>query len=77
MRPQLGDGRSSAITVNVAAYCGRLSPPRVGGAKLGLVPKPISAGDRTILGKIPKRGNPYLSVHFGQAVWVVHIKPRS
>jgi transposase len=30
------------------------------GAWLGLVPKQISTGDRTILGKISKRGNRYL-----------------
>jgi transposase len=29
-------------------------------AWLGLVPKQISTGDRTILGKISKRGNRYL-----------------
>jgi transposase len=31
---------------------------------LGLVPKQISTGDRTILGKISKRGNRYLRVLF-------------
>jgi transposase len=30
-------------------------------AWLGLVPKQISTGDRTILGKISKRGNRYLN----------------
>jgi transposase len=33
-------------------------------AWLGLVPKQISTGDRTILGKISKRGNRYLRVLF-------------
>jgi transposase len=37
-------------------------------AWLGLVPKQISTGDRTILGKISKRGNRYLRVLFVQAV---------
>jgi transposase len=46
-------------------------------AWLGLVPKQISTGDRTILGKISKRGNRYLRVLFVQAAWVVLIKPRS
>src|SRR5438477_11402224 len=46
-------------------------------AWLGLVPKQISTGDRTILGKIPKRGNRYLRVLFVQAAWVVLIKPMS
>ena len=42
-------------------------------AWLGLVPKQISTGDRTILGKISKRGNRYLRVLFVQAAWVVLI----
>ena len=46
-------------------------------AWLGLVPKQISTGDRTILGKISKRGNRYLRVLFVQAAWVVLIKPQS
>ena len=47
------------------------------GAWLGLVPKQISTGDRTILGKISKRGNRYLRVLFVQAAWVVLIRPKS
>jgi transposase len=35
------------------------------------VPKQISTGDRTILGKISKRGNRYLRVLFVQAALVV------
>jgi transposase len=46
-------------------------------AWLGLVPKQISTGDRTILGKISRRGNRYLRVLFVQAAWVVLIKPKS
>ena len=48
------------------------------GAWLGLVPKQISTGDRTILGSISKRGNRYLRVLFVQAAWVVlvRIKPK-
>jgi transposase len=46
-------------------------------AWLGLVPKQMSTGDRTILGKISKRGNRYLRVLFVQAAWVVLIKPKS
>ena len=71
---------------------GRSSParwwPRIGAgdvftkgrdfaAWLGLVPKQISTGDRTILGKISRRGNRYLRVLFVQAAWVVLIKPKS
>jgi len=46
-------------------------------AWLGLVPRQISTGDRTILGKISKRGNRYLRALFVQAAWVVLIKPKS
>jgi transposase len=46
-------------------------------AWLGLVPKQMSTGDRTILGKISKRGNRYLRVLFVQAAWVVLIRPMS
>src|SRR5262249_15332441 len=46
-------------------------------AWLGLVHSQISTGDRTILGKISKRGNRYLRVLFVQAAWVVLIKPKS
>src|SRR3954452_7664034 len=45
-------------------------------AWLGLVPKQMSTGDRTILGKISKRGNRYLRVLFVEAAWVVLIKPK-
>ena len=45
-------------------------------AWLGLVPRQISTGDRTILGKISKRGNRYLRVLFVQAAWVVLIRPQ-
>ena len=37
----------------------------------------VAVGDRTILGKISKRGNRYLRVLFVQAAWVVLIKPMS
>ena len=46
-------------------------------AWLGLVPRQISTGDRTILGKISKRGHRYLRVLFVQAAWVVLIRPQS
>jgi len=46
-------------------------------AWLGLVPRQMSTGDRTILGRISKRGNRYLRVLFVQAAWVVLIKPTS
>ena len=46
-------------------------------AWLGLVPRQVSTGDRTILGKISKHGNRYLRVVFVQAAWVVLIKPKT
>jgi transposase len=46
-------------------------------AWLGLVPKQFSTGDRTVLGKISKRGNRYLRVLFVQAAWVVLIRPKN
>jgi transposase len=46
------------------------------GAWLGLVPRQLSTGDRTILGKVSKQGNRYLRVLFVQAAWVVLIKPQ-
>src|SRR5262249_35934166 len=45
------------------------------GAWLGLVPKQISTGDRTILGSISKRGNRYLRTLFVQAV-LVRVGPK-
>ena len=44
-------------------------------AWLGLVPKQISTGDRTILGRISKRGNRYLRTLFVQAARVVLLRP--
>jgi transposase len=45
------------------------------GAWLGLVPRQISTGDRTILGRISKRGNGYLRMLFVQAARVVLLRP--
>jgi transposase len=44
------------------------------GACLGLVPKQISTGDRTILEAISRRGNRYLRALFVQAAWVVLVR---
>ena len=44
------------------------------GAWLGLVPKQESTGDRTILGKISKRGNKYLRTLFVQAAHIVLVR---
>jgi transposase len=53
---------------------GALSKGRDFGAGLGLVPKQISTGDRTILGSISRRGNRYLRALFVQAAWVVLVR---
>jgi transposase len=46
-------------------------------AWLGLIPKQMSTGDRTILGRITKRGNRYLRMLFLQAARVVLLRPRN
>jgi transposase len=74
--PGIGPILSSAMVAAVGAG-DVFSKGRDFAAWLGLVPKQISTGDRTILGKISKRGNRYLRVLFVQAAWVVLIKPNS
>jgi transposase len=44
-------------------------------AWLGLVPRQMSTGDRTILGRITKRGNGYLRMLFMQAARVILRRP--
>ena len=44
-------------------------------AWLGLVPKQMSTGDRTILGRISKRGNRYLRTLFKQGARVILLRP--
>jgi transposase len=74
--PGIGPIISSAMVAAIGS--GEVfSQGRDFGAWLGLVPKQISTGDRSILGKISKRGNRYLRVLFVQAAWVVLIKPKS
>src|SRR5580700_4991672 len=46
-------------------------------AWIGLVPKQMSTGDRTILGRISKRGNGYLRTLFMQAARVILLRPAS
>ena len=74
--PGIGPIISSA-TVAAIGTGDAFSKGRDFAAWLGLVPKQMSTGDRTILGKISKRGNRYLRVLFVQAAWVVLIKPQS
>jgi transposase len=71
--PGIGPIISSAMVAaigNGAAF----TKGRDFGAWLGLVPKQISTGDRTILGKISRRGNRYLRSLFVQAAWVVLVR---
>jgi transposase len=74
--PGIGPIISSAMVAAIGD--GAMFPKgRDFGAWLGLVPKQLSTGDRTILGKITKRGNRYLRVLFVQAARVVLAKPKS
>jgi hypothetical protein len=75
-----GSRRQSSVratmtrTMRVREPRGGFSKGRDFAAWLGLVPKQISTGDRTILGSISKRGNRYLRVLFVQAAWVTLVK---
>src|SRR5438874_4261097 len=73
--PGIGPIISSAMVAAIGAG-DAFSKGRGFAAWLGLVPRQMSTGDRTILGKISKRGNRYLRVLFVQAAWVVLIKPK-
>ena len=74
--PGVGPIISSAMVAAIGDG-GAFSTGRDFSAWLGLVPKQISTGDRTILGKISKRGNRYLRVLFVQAAWVVLVRSTS
>jgi transposase len=73
--PGIGPIISSAMVAAIGTGDG-FTKGRDFAAWLGLVPRQISTGDRTILGKISKRGNRYLRVLFVQAAWVVLVKVR-
>jgi transposase len=73
--PGIGPIISSAMVAAIGAG-DAFTKGRDFAAWLGLVPRQMSTGDRTILGKISKRGNRYLRVLFVQAAWVVLIKPK-
>jgi transposase len=74
--PGIGPVISTAVVAAIGTG-GGFSKGRDFAAWLGLVPKQISTGDRTILGKISKLGNRYLRKLFVQAAWVVLVKPMS
>ena len=64
---------SSAVVAAIGNGSG-FTQGRDFGAWLGLVPRQESTGDRTILGKISKRGNKYVRTLFVQAAHVVLIR---
>jgi transposase len=74
--PGIGPIISSAMTAAIDAG-DSFSKGRDFAAWPGRVPKQISTGDRTILGRISKRGNRYLRVLLVQAARVVLIKSKS
>jgi transposase len=74
--PGIGPIISTAMVAAIGTGDG-FSKGRDFAAWLGLVPKQISTGDRTILGGISRRGNRYLRVLFVQAARVVLIRPMS
>jgi transposase len=74
--PGIGPLISSATVATIGGG-DMFSKGRDFGAWLGMVPKQLSTGGRTILGKISKRGNSYLRTLFVQAARVVLIKRQS
>jgi transposase len=75
-RPGIGPIISSAVVAAIgdgAAF----ARGRDFSAWLSLVPKQISTGDRTILGRITKHGNRYLRMLFLQAARVVLLRPKN
>ena len=74
--PGIGPIISSAMVAAIGTGA-TFSKGRDFAAWLGLVPKQISTGDRTILGPISRRGNRYLRALFVQAAWVVLVRVKS
>jgi len=74
--PGVGPVISSAMVAAIGTG-DAFSKGRDFAAWLGLVPRQMSTGDRTILGSISKRGNRYLRALFVQAAWVVLIRPKN
>jgi len=72
--PGIGPIISSAVVAAIGNGSG-FKQGRDFGAWLGLVPRQISTGDRTILGRISKRGNSYLRMLFVQAARVILLRP--
>ena len=71
--PGVGALIASAMVAAIGTGAG-FKQGRDFGAWLGLVPKQESTGDRTILGRISKRGNKYLRTLFVQAAHIVLVR---
>ena len=74
--PGIGPIISSAMVAAIGSGAA-FAKGRDFSAWIGLVPKLISTGDRTILGRISKRGNGYLRMLFMQAARVILLRPAS
>ena len=74
--PGVGPIVSSAVVAAIGNGAG-FKQGRDFAAWLGLIPKQASTGDRTILGKISKRGNKYVRTLFVQAAHVLERRPRT
>src|SRR3974377_1975072 len=74
--PAVGPIISSAIVAAIGAGAA-FSKGRDFGAWLGLVPKQLSTGDRTIIGRLTKRGNKYVRTLFIIGARAVLAKPGS
>src|SRR6266568_7374480 len=73
-------GIGPIISTATAAAIGKgdvFSKGRDFGAWLGLMPRQMSTGGRTVLGPISKRGNRYLRMLFVQAARAVLLRPQS
>ena len=71
--PGIGPIISSAVVAAIGNGSG-FKQGRDFGAWLGMVPRQESTGDRTILGKISKRGNKYVRTLFVHAAHVILVK---
>jgi transposase len=74
--PGIGPIISSAMVAAIGSGAA-FATGRDFSAWIGLVPRQMSTGDRTILGRISKRGNGYLRTLFMQAARVILLRPAS
>src|SRR5689334_13683144 len=72
--PRIGPLIASAMVAAIANGVA-FAKGRDFAAWLGLVPKQMSTGDRTILGHITKRGNRYLRTLFIQGARAILLRP--